>query len=106
MLSGIGSSVDDGLSVASHNDVREIAISVINCLLGVAFAAITCESFDVVDETLRVCIDDVRDFKLFFVILESAFVFAFYKHLYSHGAMSDISTARFVLFEVLSRVYV
>ena len=41
-----------------------------SCLLGVAFAGITCGSFDLVDERLKVCIDDVRDFELVLVILE------------------------------------
>ena len=68
---------------------------------------ITCEYLDLVDERLEVCIDDVSDFELVLVILESEFVLTFFRHLYSNVAMSDTLTVGFVLFEkVLSRVSV
>ena len=79
MLSSIEFSVDDGLlslSVAPYDDVRETTSFVMSCLLGVAFVGITCTSFDLVNERLKVCIDDVRDFELILVILENEFVIA------------------------------
>ena len=77
-----------------------------SCLLGVAVVGIACQSFNVVDERLKVCVDDVRDFQLVLVILKGEFGFTFVRHLYSDGS-SDTLAAGFVLFEkVLSCVSV
>ena len=59
MLSSIEFSVYDRLlnfSVARYDDVRETKGFVMGCLLGVAFVGITCGSFDVVDERLKVLV--------------------------------------------------
>ena len=109
MLSSIGSSVDNGLlslSVAPYDDVRNRKLRD-ELSSGCCFVEITCGSFDLVDEGLKVFIDNVRDVESVLVIMESEFVLAFFRHLYSDGAMSDTSTVGFVLFEkVLSRVSV
>ena len=56
--------------------------------------AITCESFDLVNERIKVDIDDVRDFEFVLVVLKGEFVFVHLRHLYSDG-----STVGLVLFE-------
>ena len=67
MLSSIGSLVDDGLlslSVALYDDVRETTSFAMSCLLGVAFVGITCGSFDLVDERLKICIEMMKGLEL------------------------------------------